>query len=362
MGAGMTRSFIGSDISKKLQIIMIAFMLVHVVYFVIFLYINKPYLSMMNIASVLVYVYLAYILKDSNMIQRVLAVTRFEIFIHAFVCACVLGWGYGFQNIILALISVAFFTNSIGKILGYIVAFIQGAAYLLLYVLFHDTAEVASSQAQLIYVFNFFLVVCALVAFSSLLGILNTMIYLGMLDKQQELEMAANKDPLTQLPNRRAFINLVQGNAFNSKSSISVAVGDLDDFKRINDKFGHNAGDEVLRKVADIIKTSLRKQDYAFRFGGEEFLLLIINTNLKNSNIILNRIREKIHKHTFKFEQEKLNVSITFGFVHADIDDKFDIDNAIKEADSLLGQGKKSGKNCITGKVLRDIKFKEALS
>ncbi|WP_173030766.1 GGDEF domain-containing protein [Campylobacter sp. CCUG 57310] len=358
----MRRSFIGSDISKKLQIIMIAFMLVHIMYFVIFLYINKPYLSMMNIASVLVYVYLAYILKDSNMIQRVLVVTRFEIFIHAFVCTCVLGWGYGFQNIILALISVAFFTNSIGKILGYVAAFIQGAVYLLLYVLLHDTTEIVSSQAQLIYVFNFLLVVCALVVFSSLLGIFNTMIYLSMLDKQQEFEMAANKDPLTQLPNRRAFINLVQGNAFNSKSSISVAVGDLDDFKRINDKFGHNAGDEVLRKVANIIKTSLRKQDYAFRFGGEEFLLLIINTNLKNSNIILNRIREKIHKHTFKFEQEKLNVSITFGFAYADIDDKFDIDNAIKEADSLLGQGKKSGKNCITGKVLRDIKFKEAQS
>lgn len=356
----MTKPNASYDISKKLQIIMLVFMLVHVAYFFIFLYINKPYLSMMNIASIMIYIHLAYILKDSRMIERVLVIARFEIFVHAFVCTFVLGWDYGFQNIILALISVAFFTNSIGKMFGYIVAFFQGAAYLFLYILLHDNAEISSFQAQAVYVFNFILVVCSLIVFSALLRIFNTMVYSNMLDKQQEFEIAANKDSLTQLPNRRAFINLVGANAFNSKKSISVVVGDLDDFKRINDKFGHNAGDEVLKGVANIMKTSLRRQDYAFRFGGEEFLLLIVNTNLKNSSVILDRIRDKISKHTFKFDQEKIQISITFGFVHADVGENFDIDLAIKEADALLGYGKKSGKNCTIGRPLNSTKPQEA--
>lgn len=356
------KSLVSFNISKKLQIIMLVFMLVHIIYFIMFLYINKPYLSMMNIASVLVYIYLAYILKDANMIQRVLVLARFEIFIHAFVCTFTLGWGYGFQNIILALISVAFFTNSLGKLFGYAIAFLQGGAYLFLYVYLNDTAQISSYDAELIYIFNFILVVASLIVFSALLKIFNTMVYLNMLDKRQELEIAANKDPLTSIPNRRAFQNIIQSNTINTKNSISVVMGDLDDFKRINDRFGHNAGDEVLRAVADIIKTSLRKQDYAFRFGGEEFLLLIVNTNLQNSNSILDRIREKIYKHAFKFDQEKVNISITFGFVYADIDEKFDIDFAIKAADNLLNQGKRSGKNRIVGKPLSSIGSKEEAS
>ncbi|MDO5046795.1 GGDEF domain-containing protein [Campylobacter sp.] len=349
----MIKNLINADISKKLQVIMIIFMLIHVVYFAMFLYINKPYLSLINIFSVMLYAYLAYILRDQQMVEQVLIVTRVEIFVHALICGFTLGWDYGFQNIILALISVSFFTNSIGKTFGYVVAFLQGLAYLFLYLYFKDMHLGANSESEFIYIFNFVLVVCALVVFSSILRTFNATIYFNMLDRQEELEMAANKDPLTSLPNRRAFQNIMQSTVLETRTSVSIVMGDLDDFKSINDKFGHNAGDEVLKSVAHIIKTSLRKQDYVFRFGGEEFLILITDTSFENSKIVLNRIREKISQKEFRFNKEAaVKISVTFGFVYVAVSDNFDLNSAIKNADDLLNQGKREGKNCTKGEML----------
>lgn len=332
---------------------MILFMIIHVVYFAIFIYINHSYLSMMNIISILVYVYLIYILKENDTAEKVFLIARLEIFTHAFVCALALGWDYGFQNIILALISVSFFTNALGKTFGYVTAVLQGLAYVFLYFLSQDLPNINSTiEADIIYIFNFFLVVFALVIASNILKIFNTMVYLNMIYKQQELELIANKDHLTGLPNRRAFHSVLESNTLNLKRHISVAVADLDDFKKVNDRYGHSSGDEVLKVVANIFRTSLRKQDYAFRLGGEEFLIILTDTNFSNSDFILNRIREKIYTHTFEFGEDKVKISMTFGFVSVFVNNDLDMQYITNEADDMLAKGKRSGKNCVLGKVI----------
>ncbi|QCD52198.1 GGDEF domain-containing protein [Campylobacter sp. RM16192] len=352
MGINLNRLLKNSNINQKFYIALIGLIVAHVLYLFIFLLIDKIYLACMNIISIGLYVYSVYIIKKYQNVKLTLTITQIEIFLHSFMCTLSLGWGYGFQNITLALVSIAFFINLNNKLFGYIVTLTQSVAYLFLYVYFKDRIVVQDFESEAMYIFNFTLIVISLIFLSKLLRILNAIVYIDILEKQEQLQMAANKDPLTGLYNRRAFENTVCQKLINSSSFVSLVVGDLDNFKHINDSFGHAAGDEVLRVVSDIIRTSIRKDDYVCRWGGEEFLIALLNTDFKKSDSALNRIKEKIFNHKFQFNSKEVETSITFGFVHAEINEKIDIILAIQKADKLLYIGKRNGKNCVIGEAV----------
>ena len=353
MGSGLIKFLTNSNIYKKLEFTIIALMLVHLSYLIIFLSIGRIYLALMNIVSILIFFYAIYIVKYySKRAKLALILGQIEIFLHSFICAFALGWDYGFQNIILILIAVAFFTNFTNRVFCYATAFVEAVSYLFLYLYFKDIQSGLNFEADIMYLYNFILIILSLILFSAILRIFNAIVYINILDKQEELEMAANKDPLTGLYNRRAFEKIIYKNILNSNSNLSIAIGDLDDFKNINDSFGHNAGDEVIKTVSNIIKANLRKHDYAYRWGGEEFLIVLMDIDFKNSQLILNRLKRNISQNIFKFNDQEVSISITFGFVNTHISEKDDMDLALKRADELLYAGKKGGKNCVAGDIL----------
>lgn len=158
--------------------------------------------------------------------------------------------------------------------------------------------------------------------------------------KEQKL---ISRDYLTNLYNRRYFYEIVEKFLHLSKrekSPISLCLIDIDNFKRINDTYGHNNGDEVLKTFAEETKELIRKSDVLVRFGGEEFLLLLPNTSLNNAEVL----SSKICKH---FEKLQVSIKFTVSIGIAVHDGKKDIDELINDADKALYIAKESGKNRV---------------
>lgn len=165
----------------------------------------------------------------------------------------------------------------------------------------------------------------------------------------KEMESLAATDALTGLINRRRMIELLEYELLRYKRNgmpFVVAMADLDDFKQINDTHGHDCGDFILKKVGNRILTLIRAQDVVARWGGEEFLLLLPNTDIQGGGTVLEKIRQNIAESKFGYSSEMtLTVSMTIGYCQ--IDEGISIDELIKRADSSLYKGKDQGKNCV---------------
>ena len=160
-----------------------------------------------------------------------------------------------------------------------------------------------------------------------------------------EFENQAHTDTLTGLYNRRYAENIfAKLKEKNDKISRCVAIVDIDDFKVINDCYGHAAGDIVLQETARIMKNSLRKTDIVFRWGGEEFLIVFDNVSIHIAHLILGKLRMNIKDNIIDYNGTELSVTATIGVSSFDPENK---DASINNCDNNLYKGKASGKNKV---------------
>lgn len=160
-----------------------------------------------------------------------------------------------------------------------------------------------------------------------------------------ELHKLASTDALTGISNRStidAFLEKELSFAKRHKSSLALAVIDIDDFKNINDTYGHLAGDSVIKDVAAILKDEIRVDNLLGRWGGEEFIVIAPHTDKEGMQTLLERMRQKIQNHTFSIESQ---VYASFGYtLFTDNDTSQTI---VHRADQALYSAKRSGKNCV---------------
>jgi len=166
---------------------------------------------------------------------------------------------------------------------------------------------------------------------------------------EQKLIVLAETDPLTGILNRRAFADrsikeIERARRYNRP--ISVILLDLDYFKKINDKFGHTCGDKVLIEVAEEIIPCLRTIDCLSRHGGEEFLILLPETDMLEAAQIAERLRKRIENHVVIDAEESFNVTSSFGIAFWEPEEN-DINGAIHRADVALYQAKNKGRNQV---------------
>jgi diguanylate cyclase len=161
--------------------------------------------------------------------------------------------------------------------------------------------------------------------------------------KLETVEAEANLDPLTELFNRRSleraleeFFTLCK----QSKMSFSLVLIDLDDFKYVNDNYGHHVGDLVLAKVAKVLRTSMRAKDIVGRWGGDELIAILPNTDLENAKKVVERIKSQIGKMEILAEGKRFKVSISAGVVQFGENFQSLLD-MIKAADRLMYEDKK---------------------
>lgn len=127
-----------------------------------------------------------------------------------------------------------------------------------------------------------------------------------------------------------------------------VLMMDIDDFKSINDTYGHQTGDDVIISVANIIKSEIRSHDIASRFGGEEFLVMLRETNLEDAVLVAERILKNIENYKIRTGKEFIGVTISIGAAEFDDDIDKRPEDVIGRADEALYKSKKNGKNQIT--------------
>ena len=162
------------------------------------------------------------------------------------------------------------------------------------------------------------------------------------------LEFMAWHDQLTGLPNRRYMRDRIKNEQDRSSRSgkpLTLVMGDIDDFKRVNDTYGHETGDGVLKHISAIITASLRKQDLLSRWGGEEFLFLLPETDLNGALIVSEKIRSSIEAEPYRYEDKSIRLTLTLGV--AEFEESLGIDGVIRRADEALYKGKKGTKNCV---------------
>ena len=164
------------------------------------------------------------------------------------------------------------------------------------------------------------------------------------------LRILADTDPLTGLYNRRAFREFgVEAMSFfrRKKRSLGVLVIDIDFFKRVNDTYGHNVGDEVIRSVGQLVQQEARAIDKVARFGGEEFVVLMQETDSEGPAVLAERIRARIANHLIAHPDiGAINVTVSIGATMALGTDR-DIEDVIERADRGLYKAKSEGRNCI---------------
>lgn len=174
-------------------------------------------------------------------------------------------------------------------------------------------------------------------------------VFCGKTLENQLLRGQSQKDALTGLKNRRGFYEYYENYAFSKTSQLETGVimCDIDFFKKVNDTYGHNAGDEVLKVVASTINSCVRSSDGVFRWGGEEFVLLLPGAGIDKTIALAEKIRTTIEAATIEFEEYKIKVTMSFG---VDILLKeCQAEDNVKRADDKLYIAKKTGRNKVVG-------------
>ncbi|MCW9012403.1 MAG: GGDEF domain-containing protein [Gammaproteobacteria bacterium] len=164
----------------------------------------------------------------------------------------------------------------------------------------------------------------------------------------RQATLSAHRDSLTGVNNRSTFdsalrreVNLSQ----RHQHDFSILVIDIDYFKKVNDSYGHSAGDEVLKNVASIIQDNIRETDMLFRYGGEEFVVLLSNSDCEASYVIADRILESVSETSIAYEDQQLSVSVSIGLACLNIADTGS--SLFNRADNALYTAKDAGRNQI---------------
>ncbi|MFP6844652.1 MAG: GGDEF domain-containing protein [Thalassolituus sp.] len=208
------------------------------------------------------------------------------------------------------------------------------------------------------------LIVRALIVF-----ILALLIYLCILamkrwtERESLYQEMSTIDGLTRLSNRNFFINRgeeeierAQKQHAHPMSPLACIMIDLDHFKRINDKWGHHAGDEVLVTASKIMMDNARRNDEVGRYGGEEFAILLPNTNIKTAERIAERLRVKISETQVMVDGEIINVTASFGVACYPSDGVSGMGDLLKTADKALYEAKETGRNKVVVACCSDKK------
>jgi diguanylate cyclase (GGDEF)-like protein len=169
-------------------------------------------------------------------------------------------------------------------------------------------------------------------------------------DKNARLEELSNTDGLTSLKNRRHFMELAEVELMRAKryeTPLAVVMLDVDHFKSINDRYGHQTGDRALVTVAEVLRRDLRRHDVAGRYGGEEFVLLLPHTNSQGALAVAERYRKNMASVTIPSEAGEFSITVSLGVASFPDTPVESLEDLLRAADRALYAAKGAGRDCV---------------
>lgn len=238
-----------------------------------------------------------------------------------------------------------------GRELFMIAAFVLSAYGLVIDLLLTNKPHAVNAHVEMV---QWFVLALVLLWFAPMGGYINNL-RRELRQGNEELKAALIKiqdlaihDDLTGVHNRRYLTDILhkeKNRADRSGSTFCVAILDIDSFKKINDTFGHSVGDEVLKEFSHIVENEVRISDFFGRFGGEEFILLLTQTNLATAPVFAERIRALVELSDWPDNPHKLKVTVSIGITQYHLQEN--IEDTLRRADAALYRAKHAGRNRV---------------
>lgn len=337
---------------NKYSAIAVAIACVHILLVFIFRTIGSVPMTIYNMCSVAGYLMCLPLIKR-NALGWVFAYICVEVPLHSFLAIYTAGWNFGFAMYLIAIVPVGFDMSFALKnpVRGIKISVIFG---LLSFVMFISCRMFSYYNAplykvdneffvQIVYFFNMLCTFILLLVYSFIFASEINTAQTVLKKKNTELANLAAKDTLTGFYNRRKMHEYLV-NAAAGKRAFSLIMSDIDNFKRLNDTYGHDCGDEALKAVSDACRSCVSDGDRICRWGGEEFLILT-NHPLEDAADTAEKIRSAVESCHLVFNGIDIRITMTLGV--SEFDPSSTIDKAITAADQNLYIGKNSGKNQV---------------
>ncbi|MDO6441034.1 MULTISPECIES: GGDEF domain-containing protein [unclassified Marinobacter] len=316
---------------------------VDISFFFMFHFLGSPILAWINVGSVAMYA-AAYYALERRQNRLAIALIWLEVIVHSALGTIMLGWGSGFHYYLLMFIP-ALCISSVRRSTIYSLLIGLWGYYIALDILmwFIEPVQPISPEALLgVHLFNLS-VVFAMFAYLSFF-------YMSMVvSAQRKLRKLATVDSLTGLFNRRHGSDLADNEIARFRRvgrPVTFMLLDVDHFKPINDRYGHEMGDKILAEIGQLIPAQLRTQDIVARWGGEEFLVILPDTRLESALASAERIRVALRSHDWKMVTgEPIDVTTSVGV--SEMYENDDRGSVIGRADRALYRGKAGGRNRV---------------
>ncbi len=327
--------------------------LAHLSFIPIFFWLHLDILAYFNFFSVLAWL-AAYFLNRQGWHVEAIILLVIEVVAHAIIATYYLGWDSGFHYYFLPMVLFLFINHK--QTLAEIMLEVSAVLVVYFWLLLKTNS---SNYQQLVDPlvtdgFQFMNIAINFIA----IGLLGYGLRTSSMRAEAEMEKLAITDSMTGLYNRRKMFEMMQleqTRLRRSGKSFVLVITDIDLFKTINDRFGHDCGDMVLREVSVLMRETLRRQDMLARWGGEEFVLLLPETDLVGAQKVIEVLRQVIAEHQFSYLEKPFSLTMTFGM--ALFDGKQSIEAVLRQADQLLYKGKESGRNCIMSLTEVDMSY-----
>lgn len=319
----------------------LVYLLAHIAYLIFFLVTKSYVLVYINIGSVTFYV-LMFVLIKFKFYDAFADLCLLEILAYMVTATLLTGFNTGFHLCIIGLCIIAFYTayfstNNRKKLYAVYWSVISMIIYIALlfvtkkcnpYYVLDDWASSTLFVVHTVIVFGF-------------IGGYMHIFTKYVIDLEERIKKESRTDRLTNVPNRYALYNYLD--SLTDKHNYALSILDIDDFKKINDIYGHICGDFILKEISNVLIHNHNK-DFIARYGGEEFIIISkINTILDDTVTDVDCIRQEISDKNFMFDNISIHATVTIGM--AIYTDNITIDEWINTADNKLYEGKKSGKN-----------------
>ena len=339
----MCEKFLDYLSKKKTWIFLIMCFMVHAGNSVLFFFVGLVPLSMLNILSTVFYSIVIVSYKEDK--DFYIIFTYFEILTFSLTSELFSGGSFFYIFYVVGMISSVYYLlppkrrmKQIFQGCGIIYAIAIYFIHIKQICIFPEYLPVIDECKQEIGLLNLCITLFTMFYISNLY-------FFEMNAANEKLTYCSDHDLMTGLFNRRFFEHIMQRNKTENENKYTIAIFDIDDFKKVNDTYGHQAGDAVLKAVSSIIEESYDNEFVTVRWGGEEFVLYMPQTDEIRAYEHLTYLRKRIENNIVEFDNQKIKVTVTVGMCTGT--NLTDYELVIRNADDRLYYGKRNGKNCV---------------